>query len=194
MIPSVRARYTGLGLLVAAFAFAADQASKWWVTGPLGLRPFDASVPVLPLASGPPGHPDGLYLTLVDNSGITFGLLHGGAGVGQILLIVLAVAVVIGLFVWLRRAESRLIAVALGAIAGGALGNVCDRLRAGYVTDFIDARLFGYNWYVFNVADALIVCGVAALVLDGLWPRRGGAAIAADPLRDAGAGGNDPAS
>ncbi len=127
---------------------------------------------------------------MVDNSGITFGLLHGGAGLGQIVLIVLAVAVVAGLFVWLRRAESRLVAIAIGAIAGGALGNVCDRLRIGHVTDFIDARLFGYNWYVFNVADALIVCGVAALVLDGLLPRNR-ARAGGKPLRDARASGND---
>ena len=61
---------------------------------------------------------------------------------------------------------------ALGAIAGGAVGNVIDRLRFGAVVDFIHAHACGWSWYVFNVADAAIVCGVAALVLDGLLPPR----------------------
>ncbi len=62
-------------------------------------------------------------------------------------------------------------ATALGAIVGGALSNVIDRLRFGAVVDFIDAHLGAWHWYVFNVADAAIVCGVAALVIDGLLPR-----------------------
>ena len=70
--------------------------------------------------------------------------------------------------VWLRRAGTRLVAVALGAIAGGAVGNVIDRLRFGAVVDFIHAHACGWSWYVFNVADAAIVCGVAALILDSL--------------------------
>ena len=78
---------------------------------------------------------------------------------------------VVGLGVWLRRAESRLVAMALGAIAGGAVSNVIDRLRFGAVVDFIHAHLGAWSWYVFNVADAAIVCGVAALVLDSLLPR-----------------------
>ena len=61
-----------------------------------------------------------------------------------------------------------MVAIALGAIAGGAIGNVIDRLRFGAVVDFIDAHVGDWHWYVFNVADAAIVCGVAALVLDSL--------------------------
>jgi signal peptidase II len=60
------------------------------------------------------------------------------------------------------------VAISVGAIAGGAVGNVIDRVRFGAVVDFIHAHAFGWSWYVFNVADAAIVCGVAALVLDGL--------------------------
>ena len=62
-------------------------------------------------------------------------------------------------------------ATALGAIVGGALSNVIDRLRFGYVVDFIHAHVGGWSWYMFNLADAAIVCGVAALVLDSLLPR-----------------------
>ena len=57
-------------------------------------------------------------------------------------------------------------AASIGAIAGGAIGNVIDRLRYGAVVDFIHAHLGEWSWYVFNVADAAIVCGVAALLLD----------------------------
>ena len=62
-------------------------------------------------------------------------------------------------------------AIALGAIVGGAISNVIDRLRFGAVVDFIHAHIGSWSWYVFNLADAAIVCGVAALVLDGLLPR-----------------------
>ncbi len=88
---------------------------------------------------------------------------------GGLALTAIALAVVAALIVWLRRAESPVIAVAIGAIAGGAIGNVIDRLRFGAVVDFLHAHAFGYSWYVFNVADAAIVCGVAALVIEGLF-------------------------
>ena len=63
-------------------------------------------------------------------------------------------------------------AVAIGAIAGGAVGNVIDRLRYGAVVDFIHAHVGEWSWYVFNVADAAIVCGVAALILESQLLRR----------------------
>lgn len=85
----------------------------------------------------------------------------------------MAVVVVLGM--WLRRAESLPVALSLGAIAGGAVGNVIDRLRFGWVVDFLHAHAFGWSWYVFNVADAAIVCGVGVLVLDGF--RRKPAAV-----------------
>jgi len=84
--------------------------------------------------------------------------------------------VVIALGFWLRRAESRVMAVAIGAIAGGAIGNVIDRVRFGAVVDFIhahvDTRWGDISWYVFNVADAAIVCGIAALVVETQFSRR----------------------
>ena len=66
-------------------------------------------------------------------------------------------------------AENRLTAVALGAVVGGAIGNVIDRVRFGAVVDFVDASAWDWHWYVFNVADAAIVCGVLALVADALF-------------------------
>jgi len=148
------------GLLAALLVLVADQASKWWVLEVLRL-PDRGQVPVLPVFS----------LTMVWNQGVTFGLFHQDGAWGPWLLAGVALAVVVALAVWLRRAESALVAASLGAIGGGAVGNVIDRLRFGAVVDFLHAHAYGWSWYVFNVADAAIVCGVAVLVLDGLRPR-----------------------
>jgi signal peptidase II len=159
---------TGLGILAALVVLAADQASKYWVLNVLRL-PEAGSVAILP----------GLNFTMVWNRGITFGLLSGEGPLGTLLLAVIALVVVAALGIWLRRAETRLVAIALGAIAGGAVGNVIDRARFGAVVDFIHAHAWGWSWYVFNVADAAIVCGVAALLFDGVWSR-GGNRLAGD--------------
>lgn len=149
------------GLLAAALVLAADQASKWWILNGLHL-PELGSVALLPV----------LNLTMVWNQGVTFGLFHQDSAYGPWLLAAIALAVVIGLALWMRRADRGLVACALGAIAGGAVGNIIDRIRFGAVVDFIHAHAFGWSWYVFNVADAAIVCGVAVLILDGLRPAR----------------------
>ena len=148
------------GLAAAALVLAADQVSKAWVVHGLHL-PERGSVALLPV----------LNLTWVENRGITFGLLNGGGGLAPVLLTLVALAVVAALGRWLWRAQRQLVAVALGAVAGGAIGNVIDRLRFGYVVDFIHAHAWGWSWYVFNVADAAIVCGVGVLLLDGMRAR-----------------------
>jgi signal peptidase II len=149
------------GAIAAVLVLAADQASKWWVLNVLHL-PEVGTIALLPV----------LNLTMVWNQGVTFGLFHQEGALGPWILAGVALAVVAGLFVWLRRAESILVASALGAIAGGAVGNVIDRMRHGAVVDFIHAHAGGWSWYVFNVADAAIVCGVAVLLLDGMRPAR----------------------
>ncbi len=156
---------TRIGLLVAVVILVADQASKWWILEVLNL-PFLRQVVLLPVLS----------LTMVWNRGVTFGLLSGFGDWGYLVLTGISLVVVAALGVWLRRAESRMAAIAIGAIVGGAIGNVIDRLRFGAVVDFIHAHVdtpWGeYSWYVFNVADAAIVCGVVALIIDSQWPRR----------------------
>ncbi len=154
-----RPALTRAGILAAVLVLAADQASKAWVLHGLRL-PELGSVALLPV----------LNLTMVWNRGVTFGLLGGFGTSGHVVLALVALAVVAALAVWLRRAERLSVALALGAIAGGAVGNVADRIRYGAVVDFIHAHAFGWSWYVFNLADAAIVCGVAALVIDGLLP------------------------
>ena len=156
----IRNRLTAFGLAALVVVLAADQASKLWILDGLQL-PQLGRVDLLPVLS----------LTMVWNPGVTFGLFKADGSMGALLLVAVAVAIVAALAVWLRRAETRLVAVSLGAIAGGAIGNVLDRLRFGAVVDFIHVHVGTWSWYVFNVADAAIVCGVAALVLDGLLPR-----------------------
>ena len=158
---TARSGRTALGAAVAVLVLAADQGSKYWVLNVLRL-PDRGDVAVLP-------HLD---LTMVWNRGVTFGLFSGSGPWDRFALAGLAVVIVGALALWLRRAESTLTAIALGAIAGGAVGNVADRLRHGAVVDFIRAHAFGWSWYVFNVGDAAIVCGVAALILgSGRAPR-----------------------
>ena len=153
-----------LGLAVAAALFAADQASKWWILEELRL-PEVRHVPLLALG------PFGLDLSMVWNRGVTFGLLSGEGPWNHLILATLAAGIAVFLLRWLARAETPAVAVALGAVIGGAIGNVLDRLRFGAVVDFVDAHAWGWHWYVFNIADAGIVCGVAALIADSLFRR-----------------------
>jgi signal peptidase II len=152
-----KAASTRLGVIAALVVLAADQASKYWI-----LHTANLPVVVLPV----------LNLTLVQNEGVTFGLLNGLGSWSHFVLAAIALLVVAALGVWLRGAENALVAVSIGAIAGGALGNVIDRLHYGWVVDFIHAHIGAWSWYVFNVADAAIVCGVAALILEGQLLRR----------------------
>jgi lipoprotein signal peptidase len=153
-----------LGLGLAALVLAADQGSKHWILHGIDL-PDRGQVPVIT---------GFLDLAMVWNHGVTFGLFQAGNGAGQIVLAGIAIAVVAGLLVWLRRAETALVAASIGAIAGGALGNVADRFRFGMVVDFIHLHWRGLDPFpfVFNIGDSAIVLGVAALLLESLLPAR----------------------
>lgn len=153
-----------LGLAVAVVLLLADQASKWWVLEVIELERV-RHVPLL--AAGPIG----LDLTMVWNRGVTFGLFSGDGPLNHIILAVIATAIAGFLLRWMARAENRTIAAALGAVVGGAIGNVIDRLRFGAVVDFVDFHAWGWHWYVFNLADAGIVCGVGVLLADALFRR-----------------------
>jgi len=151
-----------IGLAMAALLLAADQLSKWWVLEVLDL-PTRRTVPLVEAG------PLGLDLTMVWNRGVTFGLLSGDGPLNHVILAVLAAVIAAFLLRWMARAESRSVATALGAVVGGAVGNVIDRLRFGAVVDFVDAHGWGWHWYVFNIADAGIVCGVFVLLADALF-------------------------
>ncbi len=160
-----RPNFLPLGVIAGLVVLVADQASKWWIL-PVPDPPELRQVVLLPV----------LNLTRVWNRGVTFGLLNGLGDWGHVVLAGVALAVVVALGFWLHRAESRTMAVAIGAIAGGAVGNVIDRVRFGGVVDFIHAHVdtpWGdLSWYVFNVADAAIVCGVGVLILESMLSKR----------------------
>jgi lipoprotein signal peptidase len=156
-----------LGLPIAAGILVADQASKWWILDVARL-PEVGQIPLLG------GGDFGLNLTMVWNRGVTFGLLSGDGSWHHLALALLAALIAAFLLRWMARAENRLTAIALGAVVGGAVGNVIDRVRFGAVVDFVDAYAWGWHWYVFNIADAAIVCGVVALVADALFRPKAG--------------------
>jgi lipoprotein signal peptidase len=153
-----------LGLAFAAAVLLIDQASKQAVLTTLNL-PLFGDIPVIPRL---------LDFAMAWNDGVTFGLLKSGGGWGPWLLGGIALAVVAGLLLWLRRAENAWTAAALGAIAGGALGNVVDRARFGRVVDFIHVHWGAWDPFpfIFNAGDSAIVIGVAALLLESVVPAR----------------------
>ena len=111
-------------------------------------------------------------LVLTYNRGISFGLFSGNLRLNALVFSLAAAAIVAVLVFWLRRVASPFLAVAIGLIIGGAVGNVIDRIRLGAVVDFLDFHAGSLHWPAFNVADSAICIGVAAMLLDGLLLRR----------------------
>jgi len=153
-----------LGLLVAAGVVALDQTAKLWLLfvfnlelrEPVHLTPF-------------------LDLVTVWNTGISYGLFPQSGKLGQWLLLGIKATAAVLLSAWLVRAESRLTAVALGLIIGGAVGNAVDWVLYGAVFDFILLHIttpnFTFRWYVFNLADVAIVAGVIGLIYEAVFNR-----------------------
>ena len=154
-----------LGLVVAALTALADQSLKLWVIYGFDLA-HRGRVALAP-------HVD---LVLNWNTGISYGLFRDQGVVGQWVLLGVKVVAVVLLWVWLTRAPSRLSAIALGLIIGGAVGNAIDRLTFGAVADFVLLHIttasWHFEWYVFNLADVAIVAGVIGLLWDALIPHR----------------------
>jgi signal peptidase II len=117
-----------------------------------------AAVPVLPFFN----------LVMVWNPGVSYGLFPAHGPVGTALLALFSVAAVIGLGWWLWSVHRRPLAIGLGLVIGGAVGNLIDRLIYGRVADFFHFYFQGYDWYVFNIADCAITFGVGALLYDAL--------------------------
>jgi signal peptidase II len=153
---------TRLGLIVAGIAAVIDQAVKLWLlfVFDLGNRGIVRLTPFLDFV-------------LTWNIGISYGLFPQESDFGRLVLLALKTGAVVILWVWLARAESRLTAVALGLIIGGALGNGIDRVAYGAVMDFvlfhITTPTVNFTWYVFNLADAAIVAGVAGLLYESFF-------------------------
>jgi signal peptidase II len=147
------------GILAAIAVLVLDQASKLWL-----LFSFDLArrgvVQVTPFFD----------LVLAWNVGISFGWFQNESLVAQTILTIVKAAAVVALAIWMAWSRTWLATIGLGMIIGGAVGNAIDRFAYGAVVDFalFHAEIAGktYNWYVFNLADAAIVAGVAALLYD----------------------------
>jgi len=146
------------GLGIGALIVLADQAHKAWMlyVYDIGAR---GSVALTPFFD----------LVLVWNQGISYGLLPQESTVGRWGLILFAFGASFALAIWLARVESRLAAASIGLIIGGAIGNAIDRIAYGAVADFFSLHAFGYQWYVFNIADTAIVAGVVGLLYESLF-------------------------
>jgi signal peptidase II len=149
-----------IGLIIAGAVFLLDQLCKLLLLygfGFLHMAP-DASVPVLPFFN----------LVMVWNPGISLGLFPASSVEGTVFLATFQMIAVGVLGWWLWFVRKRTLAIGLGLVIGGALGNLIDRLVYGRVADFFHLFGFGYDFYVFNVADAAITFGALSLIYDGL--------------------------
>ena len=155
---------TRFGLAVAALACMLDQASKLYLV-------FVVDLANHPLRLGP-----FLDFVLTRNTGISYGLFQTEGPLGQWLLLGFKAIAVVLLWIWLTRSRSRLTALSLGLIIGGAIGNAIDRLAYGWVADFVFFHVSGanwrFNWYVFNLADVAIFAGVIGLLYESLIGER----------------------
>ncbi len=149
--------HLGLGVAIAAVVFAVDLATKLWVLDGLALE-----------ATGPITVTPWLDFVLVWNRGVSYGLFQQDSEAGRWILVAVTVAATIALAAWMARTTSRLSAVALGLVVGGAVGNGVDRVVYGAVVDFVHFHVADFSWYVFNVADVAIVAGAALIVLEAL--------------------------
>ena len=152
-----------LGFIVALLVFALDQLAKWVVTGPLGVNTVGAQLYLLPI----------FQFTYTQNIGISLGLLNATTETGRWMLVALTSAIALGVAYWISREKNRLDQVALGMVLGGALGNILDRTRHGYVVDFADLH-FGTvrPFLIFNVGDAAISIAVVILLLRAFVSRK----------------------
>ena len=156
-------KFSTLGFIVALAVFGLDQLVKWLVTGPLGVNYVGAQLFLLPI----------FQFTYTENNGISLGLLNATTEIGRWMLVGLTSAIAIGVAYWLGREKNRIDQVALGMVLGGALGNILDRVRHGYVVDFADLHFGAWRpFLIFNVGDAAISIAVVILLLRAFVGRK----------------------
>lgn len=150
------------GYRIAGIVFLIDQLVKWLVTGPLGIDRIGEHLTILPIFD----------LRFVPNVGVSLGLLPAGSPWMRWALVVLTAAIAAGVAIWMRRESNPRDKAALALVLGGALGNILDRIRFGFVVDFADLHFGEWRpFLVFNVADAAITIGVVILLLRALFVR-----------------------
>lgn len=144
-----------LGIIIALIIVLLDRLGKWWIMDVLEL-PKIQMVKILPIFN----------LQWVENRGVSFGMLSSDGDFGRWALVGLTAVIAIGMGVWLRSVQTRLLSVAIGLVIGGAIGNIYDRTVYGYVADFLQFHLGNWSFAVFNVADSCITIGAALLIWD----------------------------
>ena len=154
-------RNRAIGLGIAGFIFLADQLSKWVVISALGL-PRQGVIDIFSFFD----------LRWVENRGVSMGFLTASSDFQRWLLVAMTAAISLGVAYWIWREKNRGDAIALSFVLGGALGNIVDRVRYGYVADFLDLHIGEWRpFLVFNVADAAITIGVLLLIVRALLTR-----------------------
>lgn len=153
------------GYIVAAAIFVVDQLVKLWIIAGIGLQ-AKGSINLLPVLS----------LTWVENRGVSMGLLQADGAKERWILTGVTALIAAGVAWWMRKETNRVDILALALVLGGALGNIVDRVRFGYVVDFVHVHVGTWSFYVFNVADAAITIGVAILLLRAFFERKPAAA------------------
>jgi signal peptidase II len=154
------------GLILAALIFVIDQAVKWLVTGPLGIRAIGDQLELLPFFD----------LTFAANTGISLNLFAAETELGRWLLVAVTAAVALTVGVWMLREKARGEIMGLAMVLGGALGNIVDRVRLGYVIDYADLHFGEFRpFLIFNVADAAITIGILIILARSFLIREKGA-------------------
>jgi signal peptidase II len=149
-------------LIIAAAVFAFDQAAKFFVTGPLHLDYIGAEHYLLPF----------FQFTLTHNEGIALGMLPAGGEAQRWVMTAVLAAITAGVAWWVWTEKVRGDAIGLACVLGGALGNLIDRVRLGYVIDFLDLHFGEFRpFLVFNIADVAITVGVLVLLARAVLAR-----------------------
>lgn len=155
---SSRSPHLRFGLLVAAFAFLLDQVTKWVIITPLSLE----AKRVIEIV-------DIFDLTWAENCGISLSMFASCTDTTRWTLVAVTALVAGAVGIWMTREQAKGDVIALAMILGGALGNIVDRVRYGYVVDFADLHFGDFRpFMIFNVADACITLGVLLLVARAL--------------------------
>lgn len=150
-----------LGYGLAALVLLLDQISKWWILEVVRLREI-GFVELLPV----------FRLTFVGNVGVSMGLFGAGSDTQRWILVAVTGGIAAAVAIWIAREKSRWDVAALGLVLGGAIGNILDRARFGYVVDFLHVFWRTWSFWVFNIADAAISIGVLMLLLRALMPMK----------------------
>jgi signal peptidase II len=163
-----------IGLAVALLVFLIDQVTKYIVTGTLGISYDGAYLQVTEFFD----------LRYVENIGVSLGLMQASSDAMRWALVALTAAIAGGVTLWMLRERKLGDVIALGLVLGGALGNILDRARLGFVVDFADLHFGEWRpFLVFNVADAAITIGVLVLLARALFIREK-PPVAQDPVEN----------